>query len=344
MKPRAEVEAVLVTGGAGFIGSHVARHLLAAGYRVVVCDDLSGGAIENVPEGADFRKGSVTDAEFVSSLFDEHQFVAVFHLAAYAAEGLSHFIRRFNYTNNVIGSVNLINAAVSGGVRLFVFTSSIAVYGHGASPVDESMQPHPVDPYGIAKYAVELDLAAARELFGLDYVIFRPHNVYGEGQNIGDPYRNVIGIFMNQIMSGRPMSVFGDGLQRRAFTHVSNVAPVIARSLEVPGAWNTAYNIGADRSYSVVDLTHAVRDAMAVPDAVVVHLPARNEVGEIWADHARVREAFGVGEDDITLEDGLRAMASWAKRVGPRKGEAFGHIELERGLPESWRRLVGERP
>src|SRR6201997_3203308 len=153
----------LVTGGAGFIGSHVARHLINMGSQVVVLDDLSGGYEDNVPPGATFVRGSILDHKLIDSVFDRYKFDYVFHLAAYAAEGLSHFIRRFNYTNNVIGTVNLINAAVRYDTKCFVFTSSIAVYGSARPPMTEETIPQPEDPYGVAKYAVELDLRAARE-------------------------------------------------------------------------------------------------------------------------------------------------------------------------------------
>ncbi|HXG53891.1 MAG TPA: NAD-dependent epimerase/dehydratase family protein, partial [Vicinamibacterales bacterium] len=223
---------VLVTGGAGFIGSHVADALIAKGHDVTVLDDLSGGYRDNVPPGAAFVQGSVTDEAVVDVLFSTHRFDYVFHLAAYAAEGLSHFIKRFNYTNNLIGSVNLINASVNTGVKGFVFTSSIAVYGSSPElPMTEETTAHPEDPYGIAKLAVEQELAVSREMFGLDYIIFRPHNVYGSRQNIADRYRNVVGIFMNQILQGRPMTIFGDGTQTRAFTHIQDVAPLIAESI-----------------------------------------------------------------------------------------------------------------
>ena len=228
----------LVTGGAGFIGSHVARHCLELGQDVVVLDDLSGGFADHIPQGAKFVQGSITDHELVQCMFEEHEFDYVYHLAAYAAEGLSHFIRRFNYTNNLIGSTNLVNEAVKHRVKCFVFTSSIAVYGANQLPMHEDLVPQPEDPYGIAKYAVELDLRAARELFGLDWVVFRPHNVYGENQNIGDRYRNVIGIFMNQIMRGKPMTIFGDGKQTRAFSYIDDVAPYIANSVNIPEAHN----------------------------------------------------------------------------------------------------------
>jgi UDP-glucose 4-epimerase len=250
--------ATLVTGGAGFIGAHVAEALLQRGHDVVVLDDLSGGFRENVPAGARFVEGSILDEALVERLFREYRFEYVFHLAAYAAEGLSHFIRRFNYANNLIGSVNLVNASVNHGVRGFVFTSSIAVYGAGQSPMVESLRPEPEDPYGIAKYAVEQDLHNAHRMFGLDSIVFRPHNVYGEKQNLGDRYRNVIGIFMNQLMAGQPMSVFGDGTQTRAFSYIADVAPLIARSIETQAAWNQVFNVGADVPYSVNDLAHAV--------------------------------------------------------------------------------------
>src|SRR3977135_3780229 len=139
----------LVTGCRGFIGSHVADELLSRGHKVVVLDDLSGGFEDNVPSGATFVKGSILDTELIDRLFHRHNFTYVYHLAAYAAEGLSHFIKRFNYSNNLIGSVNLINASVNHEIKHFVFTSSIAVYGAGQTPMTEEMLPVPEDPYGV---------------------------------------------------------------------------------------------------------------------------------------------------------------------------------------------------
>jgi UDP-glucose 4-epimerase len=325
----------LVTGGAGFIGSHVADSLLAMGHRVVVLDDLSGGFRENVPAKALFVQGTVTDSGLVDRLFAEHRFDHVYHLAAYAAEGLSHFIRRFNYTNNVIGSMTLINASVNHGVTCFVFSSSIAVYGPGQTPMREDMTPEPEDPYGIAKYAVELDLKAAKRMFGLDYVIFRPHNVYGEQQNTADRYRNVLGIFMNQILQGKPCTVFGDGEQTRAFTHISDIAPVIARSVDVPAARNQVFNIGADRPYTVNRLVEVVQAAMGRKTGVV-HLDARQEVVHAFSDHGKVARVFGQAPG-VSLEDGVARMAAWVKSVGARQPTVFEGIEVEKNLPPAWR-------
>jgi UDP-glucose 4-epimerase len=325
----------LVTGGAGFIGSHVARHCLAQGQEVVVLDDLSGGFRDQVPAGARFIQGSITDHELIERLFAEYEFDYVYHLAAYAAEGLSHFIRRFNYTNNLIGSANLINESVRHQVRCFIFTSSIAVYGSNQLPMHEDLIPQPEDPYGIAKYAVELDLHAAHELFGLNYVVFRPHNVYGENQNIGDRYRNVIGIFMNRIMQGQPMTIFGDGLQTRAFSYIDDVAPHIANSVNTPDAYNQVINIGADKPYTVNHLAQVVAQAFG-QEPEIEYLPARNEVVHAYSDHSKAKQLFGQ-QAAIGLEEGVQRMAEWARRVGARKSQEFDKIEVRRSLPPSWR-------
>ncbi len=327
-------DTVLVTGAAGFIGSHVAERCLAQGMNVVGLDDLSGGFVENVPAGTCFVRCSVGDVESVARLFDEHRFRYVYHLAAYAAEGLSHFIRRFNYENNLVGTMNLVNQAVLHETECFVFTSSIAVYGAGQTPMTEELTPQPEDPYGIAKYAAELDLRAAHEMFGLAYVVFRPHNVYGERQNIADRYRNVIGIFMNQVMQGQPMTIFGDGTQTRAFSHVDDVAPVIAGAPLVPEARNQVFNIGADRPYSVNELATEVARAFGV-EADVKHLPARNEVLHAFSDHGKVARCFGARRP-VELREGISRMADWARRRGPTPPSFFREIEVRKRLPPSW--------
>jgi UDP-glucose 4-epimerase len=327
-------EKVLVTGGAGFIGSHVTDELIKMGFEVVVLDDLSGGFVDNVNPKASFVQGSITDHKLIDSLFEQHKFKYVFHLAAYAAEGLSHFIKRFNYTNNLIGSINLINASVNYNVECFVFTSSIAVYGTNQLPMTEDLTPKPEDPYGIAKLAVEQDLRVSHEMFGLNYIIFRPHNVYGERQNIGDRYRNVIGIFMNQIMQGKPMTIFGDGTQTRAFTHVADVAPVIGRSVLVKQAYNEIFNIGADTPYTVNELAREVANAMGV-EPQIVYLPERKEVKHAYCSHDKVAKVFGY-RATISLKEGLARMATWAKRVGPRRSKPFAGIEIPKNMPSVW--------
>lgn len=326
---------VLVTGGAGFMGSHVARYLADGDHTVVVYDDLSGGSLDNVDHGCTFVEGSITDHHLLADLFEKHRFEYVFHLAAYAAEGLSHFIKRFNYVNNVVGSVNLINESVKHDVKCFVFTSSIAVYGTNQLPMHEDLDPVPEDSYGIAKLCVERELEVSRKMFGLNSITFRPHNVYGEHQNIGDRYRNVVGIFMNRLMSNEPMSVFGDGEQTRAFTYIGDVAGLIADSVKNSKAYNQVLNVGTNQVCSVNDLTKAVAHAMQKP-ADVVHLDARDEVKHAYSDHSKVEQIFGP-QSYTSLEKGLSRMAAWAKRVGVRSSKRFEGIEIVKNLPPSWR-------
>lgn len=327
-------EQILVTGGAGFIGSHVVDELIKLGYEIIVLDDLSGGFQDNLNPKAKFVKGSILDASLVKSVFSQYKIRYVFHLAAYAAEGLSHFIKRFNYENNLIGSINLINESVKNEVKCFVFTSSIAVYGKNQLPMREDMVPVPEDPYGIAKLAVEQELRVTHEMFGLNFIIFRPHNVYGERQNIGDRYRNVVGIFMNQIMQGKPMTIFGDGLQTRAFTHVADVAPIIARSIEIKEAYNEIFNIGADHPCTVKELAHKVAEAMGVKPKIV-YLPERKEVKHAYCSHEKAAKVFGYSAK-ISLDEGLRRMAEWVKQVGARKSKSFDNIEIKKNLPPIW--------
>ena len=330
----------LVTGAAGFIGSHVAEHCWRLGMLVVAADDLSGGVSSHVPPGVLMAVGNLSDIAFVRNLWSQYgPFDYIYHLAAYAAEGLSHFVRHFNYQTNLLASVNLINAAVNQKaihpVQRFVFTSSIAVYGSAPLPLSEETVPHPEDPYGISKYAVELDLKAAHLLFGLPYTVFRPHNVYGERQNIADRYRNVVGIFMNQLLQGQPMTVFGDGLQTRAFTHIADVAPYIALAPQIPVSAGRTFNIGSDQKSTVLDLAHLVAAAFAVP-AEIKHLQARSEVLHAISDHTAFRSVFRP-QPEIQLTDGLARMVDWVRGQGPAIPTTFKNIEIREGLPPSWR-------
>ena len=234
----------LVTGGAGFIGSHLARRLLEEGHEVIVIDNLSGGWFENVPKGVELISMDLVTMD-LEMLFRGWKPTHVWHLAAYAAEGLSHWVREHNVKNNWLASTRLINVAIKYGVERFTFTSSMAVYGSQTPPFVEAMRLQPEDPYGIAKFSVEQDLAAAGKVFGLPYVIFRPHNVYGPNQNIGDPYRNVVGIFMRKALQGDPITVFGDGFQTRAFSYISDIIDPMVASLHKPiDTEGETFNIG----------------------------------------------------------------------------------------------------
>lgn len=345
-KPKA-----VVTGAAGFIGSHVAdicqRDL---GMQVVAVDDLSGGKVENLASfrshGGLFVPGDLRNVSFVNTLFREHgPFDYVYHIAAYAAEGLSHFIRHFNYENNLLASVHVINACINQDPhpKALVFTSSIAAFGssNGVMPLTESSPMTPEDPYGVAKYAVELDLRAAWHMFNLPFIIFRPHNVYGPRQNIADKFRNAVGIFMNQIMRSENLTIFGSGGQTRGFSYIQDVAAVIASSVAFPRSFNDSYFVGSDRHYSIIDLAHHVIRAMSRGERDsswsigINHLDRRNEVEHAYASHRKLKCAFNY-EPKVGLTEGLRKTAEFVKLHGSAKQTGYRNIEVRQNMPPSW--------
>ena len=328
----------LITGGAGFIGSHVAERLVRRGDEVLVIDDLSGGFIENLPEGVRFVRRSINEP--LDDLFAGFRPEVVYHLAAYAAEGLSHHIPVFNYTNNVVGTANLLGAAWRARVSHFVFTSSIAVYGHQQhGAFTEGTPTEPIDPYGIAKLACEQHIRAFERYYGGPaFTIFRPHNVFGPRQNISDPYRNVVGIFMACAMSGRPMPVFGDGTQTRSFSYIDVVAEAIVSAPDITEARNSVVNIGGDQPMSVRDLAREVAEIMHVPDTVEF-LPQRKEAMHAHCDHSLARSIFAraYADRDIDIRAGLRRMADYVRsRPIPSTTECPAEIELTELLPPSW--------
>ena len=194
-------KSVLITGIAGLIGSSLADWILdnQSGYQIIGVDNLSGGYKSNVDERVVFYEIDCASKE-LKEIFSKHQPTYVFHFAAYAAEGLSPFVRAYNYQNNLVATANIVNECIRKDVKRLIFTSSMAVYGKGNAPFDEMQQPAPIDPYGVAKYACEMDIQIAGDQHGLDWCIIRPHNVYGIKQNIWDTYRNVLGIWMYQFL------------------------------------------------------------------------------------------------------------------------------------------------
>ena len=327
---------ILVTGAAGFIGSHVVDELVRLGNNVIALDDLSGGFVRNINPKATFIQGSFLNIQLIDEIFSNNEVTHIYHLGAYAAEGLSHFIRRFNYNNNLIGSINLINAAINYKVKCFVFTSSIAVYGKGQAPFTEETIPRPEDPYGIAKYAVELDLKNAHDLFGLNYIIFRPHNVYGERQNIGDKYRNVIGIFMNNILKGECLPIFGNGDQSRAFSYISDVASPIAHSGFINSCYNQIFNIGAAIPYTINELADIIGEAFNIIPQKCYH-ELRNEVLHAYSTHDKAALIFKHLIKNIDLREGIKNMSVWVNQIGPIVSKSFENIEITQNLPPSWK-------
>ena len=335
-----------MTGVAGFIGSHLAEILISSGYQVLGIDDLSGGVLANIPPKVSFENRSVVEP--LDAVFQKFRPAVVFHLAAYAAEGLSHHIPLFNYNNNVLGTVNVLSAAYRANCRHFVFTSSIAAYGHSTDgrPFDESTPCHPVDPYGAAKLACEHHIRGFQDYYGgPTYTIFRPHNVFGSRQNISDPYRNVVGIFMSRVVQGKALPIFGDGLQTRNFSHISGVAEAIALAPRTERARNLTVNIGGDEVMSVLELARAISTEMKA-EPQFEFLPARKEVRQAECRHEVAHQVFpSISARALGIRAGLREMADYVRsRPLPVPTECPTPIEISDQLPPSWsQRLIGRR-
>ena len=246
------MEVVLITGVGGLLGSRFSKWLIDSkrDVRVVGIDDFSGGYEDFVDKEVTLYKRDLVDD--IQDIFQVHKPKYVYHFT-YAAEGLSPFIRKFNYKTNMISNANIINECIRHDVKRVIFTSSMAVYGRGNPPFDEDEQPSPVDPYGIAKYGCELDFRVAEEQHGLDYCIIRPHNVYGINQNIWDRYRNVLGIWMYNLMNGGKDYGVRDGSQKRAFTFMDDINEPLWESAVSPKASKQIINVGGPVSCTILE-------------------------------------------------------------------------------------------
>jgi len=328
---------VLITGVAGLLGSRLADWLVEnrPEIQIVGIDDLSGGYIDNVNKKVLFRKINLSDSELDPVFFGVDY---VFHFAAYAAEGLSPFIRTYNYNNNLVATAKVVNNCIKYGIKRLVFTSSLAVYGHGVGKrFDESQVPSPIDPYGVAKYACEMDIQIAGEQHGLDWCIIRPHNVYGKKQNIWDKYRNVLGIWMHQHLNGQPLTIFGDGTQTRAFSCIDDIVEPLWRAATEPKASKQIINLGGIRECSINEAAHILKTSVIGEEAEIVYKEQRHEVKHSIPSFAKSIDILGF-EHKTELYPGLKDMWEWAKLQPNRKQFVWPEYEIEKGLYSFWKK------
>lgn len=320
---------------AGFLGSRLADWILVnqPDYQVVGIDDFSGGFIENIDERVIFYRLDCASLE-VRGVFAQHSPKYVFHFAAYAAEGLSPFVRKFNYQSNLIATANIINECIRLQVDRLIFTSSMAVYGHGSVPFNESNQPEPIDPYGIAKYACEMDIKVAGDQHELDWCIIRPHNLYGVKQNIWDTYRNVLGIWMRQHLNKKPMTIFGDGSQKRAFSFVDDCLVPIWKAATSEVASKQIINLGSAIEYSVKEAAETLIEIIGSGE--LTYLEQRHEVKNAYPTGQKSMRLLDF-EDKTDLRSGLTTMWDWAKSQTFRELNAGPEYELDKGIYDFWK-------
>ena len=329
-------QTIIITGVAGLLGSRLADWIVEnkPEYQIVGIDNLSGGDWENINKNVIFYEMDLVNAD-LNPIFERYDIQYVFHFAAYAAEGLSPFIRCYNYDNNLKSTANIVNKCIKHNIKRLVFTSTMAVYGHGDGGIfDERQIPKPIDPYGIAKYACEMDIEVAGEQHGLDWCIIRPHNVYGVKQNIWDKYRNVLGIWMYQHLNGMDMTIFGDGEQTRAFSFIDDSLEPLWNAAVNPKASKEIINLGGIEEISIKEAANVLQEVIG--EGQVTHLEPRHEV-----KHAIPTSQKSINILDFKyktpLKEGLTQMWEWAKQQPMKDRFVWSEYELDKGIYSFWK-------
>jgi len=328
---------VLITGVAGLLGSRLSDYIIEnhPDVEVVGIDDLSGGYKENVNPKVEFWQMNLVTHP-IENCFEVHKFDYVYHFAAYAAEGLSPFIRQYNYENNLVATARVINQCIKHNVKRLVFTSTLAVYGHQDGNIfDEEQIPKPIDPYGVAKFGCEMDIQIAGEQHGLDWCIIRPHNVYGVKQNIWDKYRNVLGIWMYQHLINEPMTIFGDGTQTRAFSYIDDSLAPLWKSSQDPRASKQIINLGGIKEYSINDANEILREVIG--GGSVQYHEQRHEVKHSIPTWQKSIDLLNF-EHKTDLKEGLTKMWEWAKQQPVRERFVWPSYELDKGIYSFWKK------
>lgn len=326
---------VLITGVAGLIGSRMASWILEnhSNIEVIGVDNLSGGCADNIDSRVDFYQLDCADDRF-TNLMATVKPDYVYHFAAYAAEGLSPFIRRYNYQNNLMSTANVVNACINNEVKRLVFTSSMAVYGSSVPPFDEILPRTPIDPYGVAKAACEQDIEIAGKQHGLDWCIIRPHNVYGKNQNIWDKYRNVLGIWMYQHIRGLPLGIYGTGNQTRAFSYIDDCLLPLWKAATDPRASKQIINLGGTKEYSINEAADLLLEVMG--GGTKTYMEQRHEAVHAWSTWEKSIQLLDY-QETVNLKEGLTKMWNWAKAQPDRGQFKWGEYEISKGIYTYWK-------
>ena len=311
--------AALVTGGAGFIGSHMAERLLAAGYHVHILDNESTGLRANVPPDATYQRGDTASVDDVRAAFSR-RYDVVFHVAGQASTMRSFADPQGDFATNALGTMNVVQACVEQRVPRLLFASSMTVYGHPARlPVSEDEAPRPLSYYGISKYAAErfvLATAARPDLAApFHATAFRMFNVYGERQRLDNPYQGVAGYFVGLALAGAPITIHGTGEQSRDFAHIDDVADAWLAAIDAPATFNQVFNLGEGRRRTINELVDAVLAAVGrhradYPLAWGPRRPGDQEHME--ADTRRLHDAIG-WTPRVSFGDGMARTVAWAR-------------------------------
>lgn len=339
---------VLLTGAAGLIGSWIGEALLKGGHSVMAVDDLSGGSMDNFhvlesaqPPGTHLNVYPAPCEYVKKSDILDFGVDTVVHCAANAREGASQF-QPFSVTRrNMFSFSAIVSNAIAAGVKRYCIFSSMSIYGTGTKPppFDEDQEPMPEDVYAVNKWAMEKCMGILASVHNLQYVILRPHNVTGPRQALFDRFRNVAGIWMNKIMRGECLPVFGDGEQTRAFSYIEDSLPAMMRAItDIESVNGHAINVGGIVPITLNELCSVVCNEMGVgEDYPRIYLPSRPcEVKHAHSTYAKSQALLGYSEE-IGWREGIRRMAEWAKAQGPQEWRDTEFLEIITDkTPSAW--------
>ena len=327
---------IFISGVAGFLGSHLADAMIEEGHTVIGVDNLIGGYLDNVPEDVEYYQ---VDCKYLNTMSKLMKGVdIVYHTACTAYEGLSVFSPELVCQNTYQITASLVSAAVSQGVKRFVYCSSMARYGtQDTVPFTEDMDPHPQDPYGISKLAAEQLIKCVSEVHGMEYVIAVPHNIIGPRQKYDDPYRNVASIMINLMLQGRQPIIYGDGNQKRCFSFVGDDIDCLKR-IAFDDVQGEVINIGPDEEFITInELANTIARLLNF-DLKPIYVKGRpQEVKLATCSADKARRLLGY-KTKYTLEEGLKEMIEYIKQKGTKKFRY--HLDLEivnDKTPSTWK-------
>lgn len=326
----------VVTGVAGFMGSHIAEALIKEGWEVTGIDNLIGGYLDNVPEGTNFINADLADLEKISQHFTGVELVV--HAACTAHEGLSVFSPSFIVQNTAQITASVMSASAQAKVKKVIYLSSMARYGtQDEVPFLETMNPKPQDPYGIAKYSAELLVANISNTHGMKYVILVPHNIIGPRQKYDDPFRNVASIMINRMLRGEQPVIYGNGEQKRCFSFMTDVVNPIMRAINTDAADGKIVNIGPDEEFITInELAEKLARILNFKLASIYVEDRPQEVLYASCSANLARELLDY-KTTTSLEEGLIELVSWIRSRGTKPFEYHLPIEIiSDKTPKTW--------
>ena len=326
---------ILVTGVAGFLGSHLSESLVKLGHKVVGVDNMLGGYEDNIPNNIEFHKSDCCDFEKMKYLMKGID--VVYHCAATAHEGLSVFSPYEITKNNYLASVSIFSAAVNEKVKRIVFCSSMARYGDQESPFSETMKPKPVDPYAISKVASEEVLKNLCDLNGVEWVIAIPHNIIGPRQKYDDPFRNVVSIMINRMLQGKAPIIYGDGKQTRCFSYIDDCLSCLIPMLDQKNLNREIINIGPDEEFVTINkIAELCSNITGINLSPIYKKDRPKEVKHATcsADKARLLLKY---KTQVSLKEGIEKTFKYINERGVKPFDYNINIEINNELtPTTW--------